>query len=411
MKLSIYLLIFIFSIPVYGQQKQLSAKQKETDFLFLYQALSNNYPYFGVSKRLTGIDWLSKKDEYIHRLVKTRTDDAWLSELESILNELGCNHTDISPTRHWDKFREVYGKISQYNPGYEHWVNILNQSAGKVSYWNQLLLANNYTAANYTKPMHIAQTANYQDSITPNGRIGIMRITSFEVKHLEDDFYRITNFLNRLDEADFLIIDLQSNKGGTTQYWMKSIVSRLIQFPVDFHRNLTMKNGSINHHFYPYYHINGQILQQQPDLSHIPIEYLDGSYLYLKESTLIYPFEPVRFRGSIILLIDGKTSSAADEFAVFCKSTGWATVTGQTSAGGGIGGDPALLQLPESGVIIRYPALTGFNPDGSVNMETRTIPNMQIDGRNADERLGNVIRLLQQFPLIINNHKNNSVIR
>ncbi|MDR1091847.1 MAG: hypothetical protein LBL79_12305 [Prevotella sp.] len=54
------------SFACYQQEKkQLTASQKAKDFEYLYETLKDNYPYFGVGKRANGIDWLSKKDEYI----------------------------------------------------------------------------------------------------------------------------------------------------------------------------------------------------------------------------------------------------------------------------------------------------------------------------------------------------------
>lgn len=383
----------LLAMPVSAQQNRLTASDKEADFNHLYETLANNYPYFGVCQRQTGTNWLANKAEYTARLLKTTTDQDYLSELETILAELHCKHIDLSPTRHWNKFHQVYTEVSRYNPSYQHWANTLNQSAEKAAYWNHLIGGDNLIPASYTPP-----TLNYRDSITPDGSIAIMRIASFEVKHLEADFHHIDHFLRNLADTQYLIIDLQGNKGGTTQYWIKTLVNRLIQLPIDFQRNLTIKNGDYNRQFYPYYCKTGVTLQKNTSLPRIPVEFLDGTYLHINESTMIYPFLPVSFRGSIILLIDGQTSSAADEFAVFCKSTGWATVAGETSAGGGIGGDPALIQLPRSGIIVRYPALTGFNPDGSINAETRTTPNMQIRGQDADERLQNTIRLLLTKP-------------
>jgi len=394
---TLHLLLCLLSLPACGQN-QLTTGQKEADFDYLYEILAGNYPYFGVCQRQTGTDWLSNKEQYTARLVKTPTDQAYLAELESILAELGCKHIDLSPTRHWNKFRDVYAEVSRYNPSYRHWADILNQCAGKTSYWNSLLANNNLIPAAYHEPPYALPATHYRDSITPDGRIGIMRIASFEVRHLEADFHRIENFLNHITDAEYLIIDLQGNKGGTTQYWIKNLVNRLIQLPIASQPNLTIKTGSHNRRFYPWYCNAGTTLTKNERLPRIPAEFLDGSYLHIHESTMIYPFHPIPFGGSIILLIDGQTSSAADEFAVFCKSTGWATVAGETSAGGGIGGDPALIQLPGSGIIVRYPALTGFNPDGSINMEACTAPNVPVRGASADERLANTIRLVLTKP-------------
>lgn len=59
-----------------------------------------------------------------------------------------------------------------------------------------------------------------------------------------------------------------------------------------------------------------------------------------------------------------KTFSAADSFARFSKSTGFATVIGKESAGFGTGLDPMLLKLPYTNMLVmldsvgKYPETT-----------------------------------------------------
>ena len=69
-------------------------------------------------------------------------------------------------------------------------------------------------------------------------------------------------------------------------------------------------------------------------------------------------------------------------------------VAGEVTSGGGIGSDPALIRLPVSGILVRYPALAGLNRDGSLNTEKKTVPDVIIEGRNEKERLVNVIKYL-----------------
>lgn len=82
--------------------------------------------------------------------------------------------------------------------------------------------------------------------------------------------------------------------------------------------------------------------------------------------------------------------SAADEFVCFAQNTSWATVGGEAT-GGGVGSDPALIRLPASGIIIRYPALIGLNSNGSLHTEHKMIPDIEINGNDANERLNKLI--------------------
>lgn len=55
-------------------KKELTEKEKLEDFEYMYTILKENYPYFEVNKRQNGVDWLSKKNEYMDR-IKASIDD------------------------------------------------------------------------------------------------------------------------------------------------------------------------------------------------------------------------------------------------------------------------------------------------------------------------------------------------
>jgi hypothetical protein len=97
--------------------------------------------------------------------------------------------------------------------------------------------------------------------------------------------------------------------------------------------------------------------------------------LYVLEHT-IFPRELGKktYDGNIYLLIDEGVYSASENFAVFCKTTGFATVVGRNSGGDGIGLAPMLVALPYSGLLLQYCTLYGMNPDGSNNEEFGTTP-------------------------------------
>jgi C-terminal processing protease CtpA/Prc len=90
----------------------------------------------------------------------------------------------------------------------------------------------------------------------------------------------------------------------------------------------------------------------------------------------ISPLNPVGFKGRIFLLVDDKVYSSAESFAAFAKATKWAMLVGTRTGGDGIGIDPALVSLPNSGLIVRFPLEMGLNPDGSANEEFATAPDI-----------------------------------
>ncbi len=68
--------------------------------------------------------------------------------------------------------------------------------------------------------------------------------------------------------------------------------------------------------------------------------------------------------------MDKGSFSSSEGFAVFCKNSGWATVVGNENSGGdGIGVDPILFSLPNSGLVIRSTSQKGLNKDGSSNIQ------------------------------------------
>ncbi len=47
-----------------GRSTGLSKKEKVEEVEYLYKTIEENYPFLEVNERLTGIDWLSHKEEY-----------------------------------------------------------------------------------------------------------------------------------------------------------------------------------------------------------------------------------------------------------------------------------------------------------------------------------------------------------
>lgn len=57
---------------------------------------------------------------------------------------------------------------------------------------------------------------------------------------------------------------------------------------------------------------------------------------------------------------------------------------GRVTGGDGIGFDPAFAVLPNSGLVFRFPMVCGINPDGSINEETHTKPDIYAEETYSD---------------------------
>jgi C-terminal processing protease CtpA/Prc len=101
--------------------------------------------------------------------------------------------------------------------------------------------------------------------------------------------------------------------------------------------------------------------------------------MYIKFKGEYLPKNSVGFKGKIYVLTSSNVYSAAEGFSVFCKDSGFATLVGERTGGDGIGGDPMLFCLPNSGILGRYPVYYGMNAQGVLNEEFKTAPDYQVD--------------------------------
>lgn len=399
MRYFILILTMFFSInSLYSQEKQLTKEQKVNDFIYAYKILKENYPFFGVCKRQNGIDWLEKKNEYLKWINNTFNDSSYISTLKEIFNELNDGHVNFNATRFGNEgYHAAYKKLSIANPKYNNWLQMFENPNTRIKYWSEILIKKEKPAiSNHEeKKKHQTATSNYSDTIINNGQIAIMTILSFNIHHIGKDKDSITSFLNKIGDCKYLVIDIQENSGGAVKYWVENIIEKLIHDTILYKSYPVIKDGKTNRHFNPDFFAQASVLEKDASLSQIPSELLVDKY-YIKTSidTLV-PNAPVNFSGEIFLLVSKKVFSSAEGLAQFCKTTGWATIAGEKTGGDGIGSDPAIILLPESGILMSYPSLVGLNHDGSLNSEAKTTPDIVLDGLTPQERLKQLITYLE----------------
>ena len=192
-----------------------------------------------------------------------------------------------------------------------------------------------------------------------------------------------------------LIIDIRGNGGGDPAYWQDLIVTPLIKKPIVYTQTAMVKKdffklwGKTVQQYLDTRYIDAQTpsfinkknnvhLQEIEDVKN-PSGY-DDSWITFNLSHKISPEDMLPFDGKIYLLVDGNSFSASEDFAQFCKRTGFAEIVGNNTCGGAA----AFLSshyfcLPESKIIFRLEVETVLNPDDTMSEELGTEPDIKME--------------------------------
>ena len=95
-----------------------------------------------------------------------------------------------------------------------------------------------------------------------------------------------------------------------------------------------------------------------------------------------------KFKGNLYLLVDEGVYSAAEGLANFCKNTKIAKLVGHKTGGDGITLGVINDVMPNSGLVFTYTNTLGYAPDGSINAEKRTVPDIESESfKNSIETI------------------------
>lgn len=398
--LAVMLTVFTFATAgcTTGSNKQLTQNEKIDDFEYMYTILKENYPYFKVNKRLNGIDWLSKKNEYISKIKATANDEDYFNALQNILSDLKNGHVAVMNKNFYYYAKNVFesnGKLT------EAWLKQLNNPKAEARYSSMPdkgnkspLNANSPTPNNVTLRILKSKEAAY------------ISIGSFNTLNVEGDMKIIKPFLQEVKNYKTLVIDIRGNGGGDSRYWSDNIVPMLINKPIDDTQYVAYRGGSFTEEFikskngFGYEKLKPISNISKENLKELPPE-LEKDFKYYKKDTIHYePKNSIGFNGKIYLLVDGSVFSSSEAFAVFAKSTGFATLVGETTGGDGIGDDPAICVLPNSGYAFTFSKQMGLTSDGTCNFEHKTEPDIRVPAvKNSslsnDEAVRAVLKLVR----------------
>lgn len=223
----------------------------------------------------------------------------------------------------------------------------------------------------------------YNCGIIRDGKVAYIKLYSFDSFRVDKDHNGIYSFLENIKDYPYLIIDIRGNGGGDTRYWENNIVSPLISKPCKANTYCVFRGDYIK----PFIRIRFPLLlkniKELPKGLKYPNNLKDFQSCTIGGNE-VNPKGIIRFKGKIFLLVDDNVFSSSESFAVFSKSTGFAKLIGTTTGGDGIGIDPCIAALPNSGLIFRFPIDMGLNPDGRPNEEFHTTPDIFVEQTYKD---------------------------
>ena len=90
--------------------------------------------------------------------------------------------------------------------------------------------------------------------------------------------------------------------------------------------------------------------------------------------------DSIKFKGKIYLLVDrGVYSAKQNQWHLFQKESGFATLIGERTGGDGIAENPRIVALDKTGYMMRYSYSLGTTESGSVNELEQTTPDVVCD--------------------------------
>ena len=228
--------------------------------------------------------------------------------------------------------------------------------------------------------------------ILEQDKIAYLKVSSFSIdcfngqKMYNEEKEKIIDFLKNVKDYPYLIIDISGNGGGDSIYWLETIVDPLLNQDlkeVKYENICIVRGGDYSMKYYEESHpeIRKNKIEELKWYSSMPREIKENFKYYRRnkvDNSALSNRNPIGFEGKIFLIIDENVFSAADEFAMFCKQSGFATLVGCNTKGSG-GNGTMFIDLPNSGLIISAELEMLLNEDGTSHFETGTVPDIEIE--------------------------------
>lgn len=369
----------IMSAPI----APLTVEEKVEDFEYLYETIVENYPFLEVNKRLTGLDWASQKEVYLERIKRTSTDEEFNNALAEILSDLHNGHTKMMDKTNIKSLRNTYYRSKKQGSWQAINFDMLNHPLVLKRYRMADILPIIKNTSNKNTTQASISNASIKNII--KDKIAYIHIPQMiQPWEMSGDQEIIDPYLQEIKDYQALIIDIRGNGGGNSSYWSHYLVPSIIAQPYsaetyNFWKDGELINAFIKARYHSKMFINKVSKLDTTQLPMLPPEIHESFTYYSKGTITTNPSETsIGFKGNIYLLVDSGVYSSSEALAMFAKESGFATLIGEKTGGDGIGTDPLLAMLPNSGYVFKFSKDMGTTGDGTCNEEHKTVPHYEI---------------------------------
>lgn len=352
----------------------LTNEQMREDYNYLWDILNKNYPWWGVIER-AGINKTKLYNKYLKEIDNAKNGYEFLELIDNMAEEMNYSgHFGVLRSQRYFDMLDTYT-----SPYLKAWFDILDNDLSKKNY--KIIKENYENNVNVKNNSNsdLVKTENVSTRIINENKIAYLKIRSFvgNKQEQERDKNKMLNFYKEVSNYENLIIDITGNGGGSDEYWMDYIVAPNIDEPITQNLMFLFAIGEYNERFYKIDEYTKPISKLPKNTNIKPEDIKYATHFSDSLQKIISPSEAKKlFKGKIWILVDENVYSSTESFSIFCKDTGFAEIVGRNTGGDGGGMTPALVSLPNSGLIVRYTFLEFINPDGTNSEEYGTTPDI-----------------------------------
>lgn len=365
----------------FGELKPLEKFSKEDyieDFDYVYNTLKEYYPYFEINKEVNKIDWLSNYEIYKKKIANSKNDEEFYNNMKEILSDLNNSHTNIVSKKEGVNLAKVYSYLPK-----TYWQSDIFKLFKNKNVQSRYEITNE-------KMEETVNLDNSKDLKKDNlelgvveGNIGYLNVKLMETPVEDNELFKkdldnLDKFLKENKNLEALVIDIRGNGGGNSAYWSEFLLPKLVDkkyFATEYiftkEGKLLKRVNSITEE------IDYDLIKNFPKTTLNIIEDFDRFYY---AENIVEPLEDsIKFSKNIYLLVDEKVYSSSEKLANFAKESGLATLIGETTGGDGIGDDPFVIALPNTGYLVRFAKELGVTGKGVINEKDKTSPDYEVD--------------------------------